>query len=99
MNAHAEIAACFHPGNRIPKIYDPADEHGAEHTMTDEDSGELQETDIETDAYSESESEEDVDPAVQEDMEKFEASFKGIKDRYRLINRIGEGKSAGGMLQ
>lgn len=41
--------------------------------------------------YSE-ESEEEVDPAVQEDMEKFQATFKGIKERFRLINRIGEGE-------
>ena len=41
--------------------------------------------------YSE-DSEEDIDPAVQEDMDKFQATFKGIKERFRLINRIGEGK-------
>lgn len=35
--------------------------------------------------------EEDVDDAVLEDMEKFEHSFKNISQRYRLINRIGEG--------
>jgi cell division control protein 7 len=34
-----------------------------------------------------------VDAAVQEDMEKFQETFKGIKDRFRLINRIGEGTS------
>ena len=38
------------------------------------------------------ESEEEVDPAVQEDMDKFQETFKGIKERFRLINRIGEGK-------
>ena len=32
-----------------------------------------------------------VDPTVLEDMEKFQQTFKGIKDRFRLINRIGEG--------
>lgn len=35
--------------------------------------------------------EEDVEDAVLEDMEKFEATFKNISQRYRLINRIGEG--------
>ena len=33
----------------------------------------------------------DIDDAVLEDMQKFEASFKNISQRYRLINRIGEG--------
>lgn len=44
------------------------------------------------DGYSDSdESDHVVEPAVQEDMDKFQATFKGIKDRFRLINRIGEG--------
>ncbi|TKA27026.1 hypothetical protein B0A50_05217 [Salinomyces thailandicus] len=34
---------------------------------------------------------EDVDDAVADDIERFEASFKNITQRYRLINRIGEG--------
>jgi len=33
-----------------------------------------------------------IDPAVAEDMGKFEESFKGISKRYRLIDRIGEGR-------
>lgn len=33
----------------------------------------------------------DIDDAVLEDMERFEQSFKNITQRYRLINRIGEG--------
>jgi cell division control protein 7 len=37
-------------------------------------------------------SNEDIDDAVADDMERFEASFEGISDRYRLINRIGEGE-------
>ena len=37
------------------------------------------------------ESEDSVEPSVQEDMEKFQQTFKGIADRFRLINRIGEG--------
>lgn len=32
-----------------------------------------------------------VDPTVAEDIQKFEETFKGIKERFRLINRIGEG--------
>jgi cell division control protein 7 len=38
-----------------------------------------------------SDSEEDVEDMVAEDMARFEESFKGITKRYRLINRIGEG--------
>jgi cell division control protein 7 len=34
-----------------------------------------------------------IDPSVLEDMEKFQDTFKGIKERFRLINRIGEGIS------
>jgi cell division control protein 7 len=33
-----------------------------------------------------------VEPSVQEDMNKFQETFKGINKRFRLINRIGEGK-------
>ena len=32
-----------------------------------------------------------VEKAVMEDMVKFEDTFKGITQRFRLINRIGEG--------
>lgn len=32
-----------------------------------------------------------VEDSVTEDMNKFEDSFKGIAERYRLIKRIGEG--------
>ena len=45
-----------------------------------------------SDVYSD-DSDDVVDPAVQEDMNKFQETFKGIKDRFRLINRIGEGNS------
>ncbi|KAK5126512.1 hypothetical protein LTR08_004678 [Meristemomyces frigidus] len=38
-----------------------------------------------------SEEEEQVDDAVADDMDRFEATFKNISQRYRLINRIGEG--------
>jgi len=37
------------------------------------------------------ESQENIDPTVLEDMEKFNSSFQGINRRFRLINRIGEG--------
>jgi cell division control protein 7 len=35
--------------------------------------------------------EEEIDDAVLDDMERFEQSFRNINQRYRLINRIGEG--------
>ena len=38
--------------------------------------------------------EEEVDESVAEDMRKLEESFKGISQKYRLINRIGEGQKA-----
>ncbi len=37
------------------------------------------------------ESEDEVDESVVEDMWRLEESFKGISQKYRLINRIGEG--------
>lgn len=38
-------------------------------------------------------SDEEIDESVMEDMRKLEENFKGISERYRLINRIGEGES------
>jgi len=48
-----------------------------------------------TSAYSEdqSDSEEDVDDAVREEMDSFCRHFKGIDRRFRLISKIGEGTS------
>ncbi|TEY87398.1 hypothetical protein BOTCAL_0002g00040 [Botryotinia calthae] len=48
---------------------------------------------LQDEGYSEDSDESDdaVDAATAEDIAKFEATFKGIKDRFRLINRIGEG--------
>ena len=37
-------------------------------------------------------SEDEVDDSVVEDMRRLEESFKGISQKYRLINRIGEGE-------
>lgn len=39
-------------------------------------------------------SDEEVEDAVAEDMSRFEETFVGINKRFRLINRIGEGKSS-----
>lgn len=48
------------------------------------------------DAYSDMSEESDgvVDATVQEDMDKFQDTFRGLKDRFRLINRIGEGNTS-----
>lgn len=40
----------------------------------------------------EEELEEEVEQSVAEDMSRFLNSFEGLKDKYRLINRIGEGE-------
>ena len=37
--------------------------------------------------------ENEVDDSVKEDMKKLEDSFRGISDRFRLVDRIGEGSS------
>ena len=85
--------AQFGMNDEDPEIDDSADEETHDQMIEDEEMGWAQQTEVETDAYSDwsEESEEEVDPAVQEDMDKFVATFKGIKDRFRLINRIGEG--------
>jgi cell division control protein 7 len=59
----------------------------------DEDDEATQDLEIDDDRFSETSEESDgiVDSSVQEDMDKFEETFQGIKDRFRLINRIGEG--------
>lgn len=86
--------ARFGINDEEPEICDSADEGTHDQMIEDDEMGWAQQGEMETDAYSEwsEESEEEVDPAVQEDMDKFVATFKGIKDRFRLINRIGEGK-------
>ena len=80
--------------NEDTGICDSAEEDINNNMMEGEEIGWAEHAEMETDAYSVSsgESEEEVDPAVQEDMDKFVATFKGIKDQFRLINRIGEGQ-------
>jgi cell division control protein 7 len=69
-----------------------------EEEVMDELRGDVEELDQEeeeedySDGYSD-DSDNVVDPKVQEDMNQFQETFKGIKDRFRLINRIGEGNS------
>ena len=44
------------------------------------------------DMSDETDSEDEPDESVMEDMKKLEESFEGISQKYRLINRIGEGQ-------
>jgi len=70
------------------------DESLEEEEQAMEESRPEDEEDMEEDAYSELSEDSDgtVDASVVEDMERFQETFKGIKDRFRLINRIGEGE-------
>lgn len=78
------------------EIPDSAEEDNNDLIMDAEDMEQLDAQTVIGEEYYESdyseESEEEIDPAVQEDMDKFQVTFKGIKERFRLINRIGEGK-------
>ena len=78
--------------SRVPiHVHEDPSEH--DHRASD-----LEET--EQDAASDSDmslrndngSDEELDDSVAEDIERFHTTFKGISDRYRLINRIGEGR-------
>lgn len=62
-----------------------------EEPRSDESRGETHEGDGDAGSECSEESDSYVEPSVQEDMEKFQDSFEGIKERFRLINRIGEG--------
>lgn len=66
-------------------VYDEAETEEAE--QMDESRGPLEESGCTHDG----ESEEEVEECVAEDMERFEQSFRNITQRYKLINRIGEG--------
>lgn len=62
----------------------------AEGTPTDSDtSRDVAETEGQDEAL-----EEEIDESVKEDMRKLEETFTGISERYRLINRIGEGENS-----
>ena len=56
---------------------DPAEESGCTDTVIDSDDEEDEDVEI--------------DELVLEDMQKFEETFKGITQRYKVLNRIGEG--------
>jgi cell division control protein 7 len=77
-----------------PEIMDSAEEDNNEEIMTEEAVEHLSEPEPreeEADSDCSEESSGSIDPAVKEDMEKFQASFEGISEKFRLINRIGEG--------
>lgn len=61
--------------------------------MENYENGDQENQDTDEDGYSES-SDEPTDVSVQDDMEKFQNTIKGIKNRYRLIKRIGEGEGS-----
>ncbi|KIX00731.1 uncharacterized protein Z518_09796 [Rhinocladiella mackenziei CBS 650.93] len=70
-------------GNRRPELITAAE---MEHLRPEEEGsvdGSLSEDSEESD--------DEIDESVMEDMRKLEESFKGISQKYRLINRIGEG--------
>ncbi|KAI5303510.1 hypothetical protein KEM56_007472 [Ascosphaera pollenicola] len=67
------------------------DEHTNEEEVDDEESDGIESPSESEDEEDEEDEEEDVDAFVAEDMKKLEESFKGISQRFRLINRIGEG--------
>ncbi|APA14036.1 hypothetical protein sscle_12g088060 [Sclerotinia sclerotiorum 1980 UF-70] len=68
-------------------------EESMEEEGTENEESRAEDDDVQDEGYSDESEESDdvVDAATAEDMAKFEATFKGIKDRFRLINRIGEG--------
>lgn len=50
------------------------------------------ESDQDEAAFDDTDSEDEPDDSVMEDMRKLEENFEGISQKYRLINRIGEGR-------
>lgn len=69
----------IHDGDEVPR-------EDAEETL-DESGDPLEESGRTVDS-----SDEEVEESVAEDIARFENSFEGINKRYRLINRVGEGK-------
>ena len=47
-----------------------------------------------SDLEDDTQDDEDIDDTVKEDMKKLEATFPGVSERFRLVNRIGEGKGS-----
>jgi hypothetical protein len=91
--------ATIRPRAKEPPFEIHHDAIGRDEEDEDDDAETVDESRAEEDenqeGYSEDSEESDdfVDPLVQEDMEQFVKTFSGIKERFRLINRIGEGRS------
>ncbi len=81
-------------GNAPVEIHHDGDDSLDEDDHLREERVEVDDEDMQDDGYSMGSMESDgaVESAVQEDMDKFRETFKGIEERFRLINRIGEGK-------
>jgi cell division control protein 7 len=75
--------------SKVFNIHEDAmrEEEAEDDQETEESRGEEDEDDGRGKDYDSEES----DSIVEEDMDKFQNTFKGIKERFRLINRIGEG--------
>lgn len=72
------------------------EDHGRQSKTTGFDNVRTEANDVEQPDYEDSSDDSDnsigsVQDSVAEDMQKLEATFKGISKRFRLINRIGEG--------
>ncbi|KAI5790369.1 kinase-like domain-containing protein [Pyronema domesticum] len=74
----------------VPRTIHASYEQVSEYDQSDNEAGLSQDEDDESD-YSEEDEGAATDPYVIEEMEKFQATFKNIDKRFRLINKIGEG--------
>jgi len=79
--------------SRIPIHEDPPEheDHASDVEETEEDAASVT-SELSLTKSEESSEAGDIDESVAEDIERFHETFNGIQDRYRLINRIGEGK-------
>ena len=74
-------------------VLDRTESLDGEDQVMEESRDERNEVDVQEEEYSDTSDEDEVvDPVVQEDMAKFQETFKGINERFRLIGRIGEGR-------
>ena len=87
-NVHIQIHEDSPEGNS----YDNASEVGeGEEEEEEEEEEENAETETDVSMQDEEDSDEEVAESVLEDIERFQETFKGIGDRYKLLGRIGEG--------
>lgn len=73
------------------EIEDSETEQDPDHSVDGEDDDQVEKSRGALDYASDSSDEEEGDSVVQEDILKFQQAFSGIKDRFRIIKRIGEG--------